>query len=397
MPYGNGHETPAWQKVGVPVARSLVGFTVGITADRRAAEQGELLERRGASVVYGPSIVTEYLSDDEGLFRATEALIASPPDVVVANTAIGMRAWIESASAWGLDRALLSALAGATIAARGPKAASACVAAGLTVGFQAAGERLDELVAPLAALPSGLAGRRVAVQLHGSDADDFVGALSSMGAEVVPVTIYRYRRPDDDQAAIRLIEAACDGRVQAVTFTSKPSLANLFAIASNAGLDSALLESFSSGVIAACIGPVCAEGARAAGVRSPLYPATGRIGLLVRLIADELAGRRQVSNVDGVEVSLQGVVVRVGEGDGVTLTPREASLLSVLLDQPGSVVPRPVLMARVWGSAAGDPHVLDVTVARLRRRLSGLRLAVAAVPRRGYRLALGPGPGGVSR
>ena len=41
------------------------------------------------------------------------------------TTGIGIRAWIEAAQSWGLDHALLDALSGARVVARGPKAAAA--------------------------------------------------------------------------------------------------------------------------------------------------------------------------------------------------------------------------------------------------------------------------------
>src|SRR5690242_6702881 len=40
----------------------LEGYTVGVTADRRASEQAELLRRRGARVLDGPTIATAYLA-----------------------------------------------------------------------------------------------------------------------------------------------------------------------------------------------------------------------------------------------------------------------------------------------------------------------------------------------
>ena len=41
----------------------LAGFTVAVTADRRADEQAALLSRLGATVVHGPVIRTESVTD----------------------------------------------------------------------------------------------------------------------------------------------------------------------------------------------------------------------------------------------------------------------------------------------------------------------------------------------
>ena len=97
----------------------LEGYTVGVTADRRASEQCELLRRRGARVLDAPTIATAYLGSDARLRRSTEQVIAAPPDVLVITTGIGIRAWIEAAQSWGLDLALLDALAGARVLSRG--------------------------------------------------------------------------------------------------------------------------------------------------------------------------------------------------------------------------------------------------------------------------------------
>ena len=64
----------------------LAGYTVGVTAARRAEELGALLERRGAEVLHAPAIRIVPLRDDPELLAATRALIAAPPDVLVVTT-----------------------------------------------------------------------------------------------------------------------------------------------------------------------------------------------------------------------------------------------------------------------------------------------------------------------
>ena len=45
----------------------LEGYCIGITADRRWEEQAELLRRRGATVMHGPSIRTLPMGADDEL------------------------------------------------------------------------------------------------------------------------------------------------------------------------------------------------------------------------------------------------------------------------------------------------------------------------------------------
>src|ERR1700758_4122881 len=107
------------------VLSPLAGYTVGVTAARRADELGGLLERRGATVIHAPALRIVPLADDTDLHKATVELIGTPPDTVVATTGIGFRGWMEAAEGWGEADRLRHALGQATLLARGPKATGA--------------------------------------------------------------------------------------------------------------------------------------------------------------------------------------------------------------------------------------------------------------------------------
>jgi uroporphyrinogen-III synthase len=112
-------------------ARPLEGWRVGVTADRRADDQLDLLRRKGAEVLHGPTMRIVPLADDAQLAETTRTLLADPPAVVVATTGQGFRGWLEVAGAWGLGEALAEVLGSATLLARGPKARGAIRGAGL--------------------------------------------------------------------------------------------------------------------------------------------------------------------------------------------------------------------------------------------------------------------------
>ena len=86
----------------------LAGFTVGVTAARRADELGALLQRRGAAVVHAPALRIVPLADDSELLAATKELIDQAPDVVVATTAIGFRGLGRGRRRLGARRATCS-------------------------------------------------------------------------------------------------------------------------------------------------------------------------------------------------------------------------------------------------------------------------------------------------
>lgn len=368
--------------------RDLAGALVGITAWRRADEQAELLARRGASVMRAPTIRLEPLGPDATARVATIALLDDPPDVVVANTGVGVRSWLALADSWGLGDALAACLGRARLVARGPKAAGALLAAGVQVDWRAPSGQLSEIVDHLVA--GGVAGRRVAVQLDGScDGDGALERLRQAGASVVAVPVYRWSMPPDTEPARRLVSAVADGRVDAVTFTAAPAVENFFAIAATMGMADGARQALGGPVLAVCVGPVCAAAAATHGVQaiSPKHP---RLGAMVQVLADYWSRRRRSVEVDGHRIEVHGALV-AGSGAEVVLTGKAREVFAVLARRPGGVVGKAALAAEVWGRGA-SPRAVEATVGRLRRSLAPVGITVDAVRRRGYRLAVAPLP-----
>jgi uroporphyrinogen-III synthase len=185
-----------------------------------------------------------------------------------------------------------------------------------------------------------VAGRRVAVQLHGEDGLTLCDALRAAGAEVVEIPVYRWLLPEDLGPARRLVEATCAGGVDAITFTSAPAVRNLVRVAEDEGRAGELTEALNGPVVAACVGPVCAAAAREVGFAEPLAPSVGRLGLLVRALSDHLGARCRQVVLAGVAVTLQGSVALIGEADVPTeLSLEEQRLLQALLAAPTRAVP----------------------------------------------------------
>ena len=58
------------------------------------------------------------------------------------------------------------------------------------------------------------------------------------------------------------------------------------------------------------------------------------------------------------------------DGEPIGLTPTEYRLLVELMDNPGVVLDRAVLLERVWGYGwAGDTRLVDVHIQRLRAKI----------------------------
>jgi uroporphyrinogen-III synthase len=362
----------------------LAGFTVGVTAARRADELGALLQRRGASVLHAPALRIVPLSDDSELLAATKDLLAQAPDIVVATTAIGFRGWIEAADGWGLGEALLDRLRGVEVLARGPKVKGAVRAAGLTEEWSPSSESMAEVLDRL--LDHGVEGRRIAVQLHGEPLPGFVESLRAAGAEVVGVPVYRWLPPEDLTPVDRLLEATVGRGIDALTFTSAPAAASLLSRAEDKGLLPELLNALHHDVLPACVGPVTALPLQAHGIDT-VQPERFRLGPLVQLLCQELPGRARTLPIAGHRVEIRGHAVLV-DGALRPVPPAGMSLLRSLGRRPGWVVPRSELLKALPG-AGRDEHAVETAMARLRTALGAPKL-IQTVVKRGYRLALDP-------
>ncbi|MFC8170345.1 MULTISPECIES: uroporphyrinogen-III synthase [unclassified Streptomyces] len=362
----------------------LAGFTVGVTAARRADELIALLRRRGAAVVHGPALRIVPLADDTELLAATKDLIGHAPDVVVATTAIGFRGWVEAADGWGCGEELLAVLRDVELLARGPKVKGAVRAAGLTESWSPSSESMAEVLDRL--LDEGVAGRRIALQLHGEPLPGFVEALREGGAEVVGVPVYRWLQPEDTGPLDRLLDAVLARGVDAVTFTSAPAAASLFSRAAERGVRADLVAALRHDVLAVCVGPVTALRLQAEDIDT-YQPERFRLGPLVQVLCTELPARARVLPVAGHRVEVRGHAVLV-DGALRPVPPAGMALLGLLARRPGWVVSRADLLRALPG-AGRDEHAVETAMARLRTALGTPKL-IQTVVKRGYRLALDP-------
>lgn len=359
----------------------LAGYTVGVTAARRADELEALLARRGASVLHGPAIRIVPLADDSGLHAATERLCAEPPDVVVATTGIGFRGWIEAAEGWGIGADLLRVLGSATVLARGPKAKGAVRTAGLVEAWSPESESGAEMLEQL--LRSGVDGQRIAIQLHGEPLPEFTRALRAAGADVLELPVYRWVRPADPAPLERLLDGVVSRQVDALAFTSAPAAANLLRTAERLGRRRELLDALREDVLVACVGGICARPLAAHGVSSSIPP-RARLGSLARMIAESLPSRARRMRIADSDVELRGQAAIV-DGQLRSVPPTPMALLRVLAANPGRVVSRRELLAALPNG--GEAHAVETAIARLRGSL-GVQRIVQTVVKRGYRLAV---------
>jgi uroporphyrinogen-III synthase len=371
-----------------PQSAPLTGYRVAVTSANRAEELCALLRRNGAEVSSAAAINIIPLPDDDELQNNTEAVVANPPDILVAHTGIGFRGWIAAADGWGLANQLLESLSTARIVSRGPKATGALRAAGLHEEWSPVSESSRDVLRYL--LDSGVAGKRIAVQLHGAADEwdpfpEFLDALRDAGAELVPIHVYRWKPTPAGGDFDQLVSLIARRQFDAVTFTSAPAAAAMLERSHEMEIEDQLLKALRTDVHAMCVGPVTAQPLLRAGVPTS-SPERMRLGALARHIAQELPSRRSCAmTAAGHDIEIRGSCVVV-DGSVKSLSGAAMATLRALAQRPGDVVARAELL-RVLPGHSNDPHAVDTAVLRLRTAL-GDKNIVATVVKRGYRLAI---------
>lgn len=67
----------------------------------------------------------------------------------------------------------------------------------------------------------------------------------------------------------------------------------------------------------------------------------------------------------------------------IGMSEREAAVLAHLTERAGTIISKEALARALWAPGT-DPHLVEVTIARLRQRLGHDRLIIETVRRRGY-------------
>ncbi|AKN15451.1 bifunctional uroporphyrinogen-III synthetase/response regulator domain protein [Mycobacterium haemophilum DSM 44634] len=374
--------------MGLPDSAPLTGYRIAVTSANRAEELCALLRRHGAAVCSAPAINIIALPDDDELHSNTTALIAKPPDILVAHTGIGFRGWVAAADGWGLANQLIASLSSTRIVARGPKATGALRAAGLHEEWSPKSESSREVLKYL--LEAGVSAKCVAIQLHGAAAawdpfPDFLDELRAAGADVVPIHVYRWKPAPVGGDFDQLVKSIARRQFDAVSFTSAPAAAATLERSRELDIEDKLLQALRTDVHAMCVGPVTAQPLIRMGIPTS-SPERMRLGALARHIAQQLPPLRSTTiTAAGHVIEIRGACVLV-DGSVKSLSGAAMSTLRALAQRPGDVVARSDLL-RVLPGQSNDPHAVDTAMLRLRTAL-GDKNIVTTVVKRGYRLAI---------
>jgi uroporphyrinogen-III synthase len=246
----------------------LDGRVIAIAETRELDVLAGLLQRRGAQVLRYPLVRIIDAPDSAPVLAWTRTVSDGGCDDLVLLTGEGLRrllACIERHEP-GLRNAFVAALARMRKITRGPKPARALRELGLGADVPAAPPTTAGIIQALSALD--LRGRRVGVQLYGSDPNDaLVQFLHSAGAAVLAVAPYAYADATADTAVHELLQRLAAGQIDAIVFSSRVQVERLFRAAPAAEVRAALGRTS-----IAVMGPVVAAALAAHGIVADTMP-----------------------------------------------------------------------------------------------------------------------------
>jgi two-component system alkaline phosphatase synthesis response regulator PhoP len=123
-------------------------------------------------------------------------------------------------------------------------------------------------------------------------------------------------------------------------------------------------------------------------VTKPFSPRelTARVAALLRRVHRSAATGRKRLDYGPLSIDVERHRVEM-DGEEVTLTAKEFLLLQYLVEHPGRVLSRDLLLTDVWGyQYTGGTRTVDVHIRRLREKLPLLADAIVTIKQFGYRL-----------
>lgn len=268
---------------------SLNDLTVVGFESRMSDTTAQLIEKFGGEALPAPSMQEVPLEEHEAVFDFAEALFDGAFDLVYFNTGVGTRMLFETLETeYDLDD-VREALADTIVVARSPKPGSELRSYNVPIDVKAPEpntwrEVLDALTSSPKTAP--LDGKRIAIHEYGQLNEELNEALRNVGADLVPVPIYRWALPDDLQPLKNGIRALIGGEAQIALFTSRQQVVHVLQVATDEGWEDALRTALEDAMVAS-VGPVTSETLQAHDLPVNYEPDRPKLAILIRGMAEQ--------------------------------------------------------------------------------------------------------------
>lgn len=274
---------------------SLAGLRIMVPESRELDLFATMLEAEGAVALRCPMVKIMPLYDTAEASHWIDAAIRGDFDELIFLTGEGLRHLLIVSGARQDD--FIAALKRMRLTVRGPKPTRALREIGLSPDITAPVPTSDGVLETFG--HADLTGRRIGAQLYpGGGAEKMVSALRHRGAELFPVTPYRYASEAETELVADFIRELAAGRIALVAFTASLQIERLMWVAKESGLEAELKTGLAHTAIAS-VGPVVEGALERYGLRAAVQPLSSyHLKPLVRAIArwhghsTELCGQR---------------------------------------------------------------------------------------------------------
>jgi uroporphyrinogen-III synthase len=252
---------------------------------RKAAEMHSLIERQGATATVVPSMREIPLGITDEIQTFVDRLRDRTIDLVIFLTGVGTES-IAQAIDGDVSRAeFCDLLEACKIVVRGPKPFAVLRKWNVRIDGRAEEPNTWKEIVPVVLDVAGTDGRldgvRIAIQEYGVPSTHLYERLSELGAEQIPVSVYRWALPEDQQPLEMAIQQTIDGDFDVIFITTAQQLVHVLEIAGRMGLRDEWLSAARKTLIAS-IGPTASARIREFDLPVDFEPSHPHMGHLVR-------------------------------------------------------------------------------------------------------------------
>jgi uroporphyrinogen-III synthase len=266
-----------------PCQTGFQGLRVGALESRMASEMERLISRHGGIPVVAPSMQEVPLSEHPQALAFGERLLSGDVDVLVLLTGVGCRTLFDILETRFSPEAIKRALENTVLVVRGPKPAGVVKSLGLHPQIQVPEPNTwrDILDALDVSYPTGLTGKRVAVQEYGVSNPELLAGLKQRGAQVTPVPVYRWTMPDDLHPLQQLVDQIWKEEVPVLLITNAVQVDHMMNVVEDRSKVNSL-KTVLAHMMVASIGQLASERLRHHGFPVDLEPSHPKMGILVK-------------------------------------------------------------------------------------------------------------------
>jgi uroporphyrinogen-III synthase len=254
----------------------LDGKRIGVAADRSADTISTLVRKKGGTpVVY--SIQGKQQLNEQTSTKNVKDFLAKHFDWAIFTTGVGANTLAVSSVNAGLHSQYIKKLNHTNLAIRGRKTLEWMKKNSLQASRVSQDGTMEDLLEVFADEHPYSRKRHVFLQAYNQDDAKLKHALEKTGCSVYLSKPYSYQRPNP-QVVSRLKTAIIDQLLDAVVFTSKTQVQNIFT--DQADIQK-LVRSFNDQVLAVAVGKVTANELESKGVVNVLQPNHPKMGAMV--------------------------------------------------------------------------------------------------------------------